>query len=50
MGQGIGGHSWRTAGDLGGSFKGIPAALFRDGFDVYARNELHKFGGPGGLE
>ena len=47
-GKEVGGHSWRTAGDLGGSFQGIPAALFRDGFDVYARNELHKFGGPGG--
>lgn len=46
-GREVGGHSWRTAGDLGGSFEGIPAALFRDGFDVYARNELHKFGGPG---
>ena len=43
----VGGHSWRTAGDLGGSFEGIPSALFRDGFDVYARNELHKFGKPG---
>jgi alpha-galactosidase len=47
-GKEVGGHSWRTAGDLGGSFQGIPRALFRDGFDVYARNELHKFGGPGG--
>jgi alpha-galactosidase len=46
-GKEIGGHSWRTAGDLGGSFQGIPMALFRDGFDVYSRNELHKFGGPG---
>ena len=46
-GKEVGGNSWRTAGDLGGSFKGIPTALFRDGFDVYARNELHKFGGPG---
>lgn len=46
-GKEVGGHSWRTAGDLGGSFEGIPAALFRDGFDVYAKNELHKFGGPG---
>jgi alpha-galactosidase len=46
-GKEIGGHSWRTAGDLGGSFQGIPLALFRDGFDVYARNQLHKFGGPG---
>jgi alpha-galactosidase len=47
-GKEVGGHSWRTAGDLGGSFNGIPGALFRDGFDVYARNELHKYGGPGG--
>ena len=47
-GRKAGGQSWRTAGDLGGSFEGIPAALFRDGFDVYAKNKLHKFGGPGG--
>lgn len=47
-GKEIGGHSWRTAGDLGGSFQAIPLALFRDGFDVYSRNELHRFGGPGG--
>ena len=46
-GKEVGGHSWRTAGDLGGSFQGIPRALFRDGFDVYSRNELHKYGGPG---
>ncbi|MBI4658522.1 MAG: putative Ig domain-containing protein [Verrucomicrobia bacterium] len=46
-GQEVGGHSWRTAGDLGLSFEGIATALFRDGFDVYSRNELHKFGGPG---
>lgn len=46
-GKEVGGNSWRTAGDLGGSFEGIPAALFRDGFDVYARNNLEKFGGPG---
>jgi alpha-galactosidase len=46
-GKEVGGHSWRTAGDLGGSFEGIPAALFRDGFDVYAKNQLHRFGGPG---
>jgi alpha-galactosidase len=46
-GREVGGNSWRTAGDLGGSFEGIPQALFRDGFDVYAKNELHKFGGPG---
>ena len=47
-GKEIGGHSWRTAGDLGGSFYGIPGALFRDGFDVYSSKELHKYGGPGG--
>jgi alpha-galactosidase len=47
-GKEVGGHSWRTAGDLGGSFYGIPGALFRDGFDVYASKELHKYGGPGG--
>jgi alpha-galactosidase len=46
-GKGVGGNSWRTAGDLGGSFEGIPAALFRDGFDVYSRNQLHRFAGPG---
>jgi alpha-galactosidase len=33
--------------NLCGSFEGIPAALFRDGFDVYAANQLHRFGGPG---
>ena len=47
-GKEVGGNSWRTAGDLGGSFEGIPIALFRDGFDVYAGNQLEKFGGPGG--
>ena len=47
-GKEIGGQSWRTAGDLGGSFEGIPKALFRDGFDLYAAKDLHKFGGPGG--
>jgi alpha-galactosidase len=47
-GKEIGGHSWRTAGDLGGSFQGIPRALFRDGFDVYSSKGLHKYAGPGG--
>jgi len=46
-GREVGGNSWRTAGDLGGSFEKIGIALFRDGFDVYAANELHKYGGPG---
>ena len=47
-GKAVGGNSWRTAGDLGGSFEGIAAALFRDGFDVYSRNKLHLYGSPGG--
>jgi alpha-galactosidase len=46
-GRSVGGHSWRTAGDLGLTFEGIETALFKDGFDVYADNELHRFGGPG---
>jgi alpha-galactosidase len=46
-GREVGGNSWRTAGDLGGSFEGIPAALFRDGFDIYAANDLQRYGGPG---
>jgi len=47
-GRAVGGQCWRTAGDFGERFEGIPAALFRDGFDLYAAKELHKFGGPGG--
>ena len=47
-GKSVGGHSWRTAGDLGLSFEGIGTALFRDGFDVFTKNELQKYGGPGG--
>jgi len=47
-GRSVGGNSWRTAGDLGGSFEGIGTALFRDGFDVFTNNELYKYGGPGG--
>lgn len=47
-GKSVGGNSWRTAGDLGGSFEGIGTALFRDGFDVFTDNELQKYGGPGG--
>ena len=46
-GREVGGNSWRTAGDLGLRFEEIGTALFRDGFDVYADNELHRFGGPG---
>jgi alpha-galactosidase len=47
-GKEVGGNSWRTAGDLGGSFEKIGLALFRDGFDLYADKELHRYGGPGG--
>jgi alpha-galactosidase len=47
-GKQVGGNSWRTAGDLGGSFEGIGTALFRDGFDVYSTDSLHLYGGPGG--
>lgn len=47
-GKEVGGNSWRTAGDLGGSFEGIGTALFRDGFDVYSKNDLHLYGGRGG--
>ncbi len=47
-GKSVGGNSWRTAGDLGGSFEEIGTALFRDGFDVFTDNELQRYGGPGG--
>jgi len=47
-GKEVGGHSWRTAGDLGQTYEGIATALFRDGFDVYAEKSLHQYGGPGG--
>lgn len=47
-GKDVGGQSWRTAGDLGGSFEGIGTALFRDGFDVFTENQLQNYGGPGG--
>jgi alpha-galactosidase len=47
-GKEVGGNSWRTAGDLGGTFEEIGKALFRDGFDVYTRESLYKYGGLGG--
>ena len=47
-GKEVGGNSWRTAGDLGGTFAEIGLALFRDGFDVYSKNNLHHYGRPGG--
>ena len=46
-GRAVGGNSWRTAGDLGLTFEGIGANLFKDGFDIYADDALHRFGGPG---
>jgi alpha-galactosidase len=47
-GKQVGGQSWRTAGDLGGSFDDIGKALFRDGFDVYSSDSLNLFAGQGG--
>jgi alpha-galactosidase len=47
-GRQVGGNSWRTAGDLGGSFEMIGQALFRDGFDLYSQYHLEKYCGPGG--
>jgi alpha-galactosidase len=47
-GKAVGGNSWRTAGDLGGSFEKIGVALFRDGFDLYAEKGLERWGRPGG--
>jgi alpha-galactosidase len=44
-GREVGGNSWRTAGDLGGSFEGIAAAIFRDGF---GNNGREQYAGPGG--
>ncbi|HEY0866691.1 MAG TPA: NPCBM/NEW2 domain-containing protein, partial [Fimbriimonas sp.] len=41
-GKEVGGHSWRTAGDLGIGFP-----LFREGLDLYADEELHRYAGPG---
>ena len=48
-GKEVGGNSWRTAGDLGrGYFSGQYDLICRDVFDLYANDELHKYGGPGG--
>lgn len=41
-GKEVGGHSWRTADDLGHRF-----GLFQDGFELYARENLHRYAGPG---
>ncbi|MGA2867480.1 MAG: NPCBM/NEW2 domain-containing protein [Verrucomicrobiota bacterium] len=47
-GKAVGGHSWRTAGDLGGTYEGMGTLLFQDGFDLYAHEHLDRYGGPGG--
>lgn len=41
-GKEVGGHSWRTADDLGHRF-----TLFQDGFDLYSRERLDRYAGPG---
>jgi alpha-galactosidase len=40
-------NSWRTAYDLGGNMDSILTRVYRDGFDLYARKELHKYAKPG---
>ena len=47
-GKKVGGHSWRTAGDFGATHEGISMRLYTEVFDVYARHQLHRYGGPGG--
>ncbi len=41
-GKQVGGHSWRTAGDLGIGF-----TMFEDGFNLYGKAQLEKYSGPG---
>ena len=48
LGQGVGGHSWRTAGDLGGSSRTFPTAAVPRRFRPLRPQRLHKYGGPGG--
>ncbi len=45
-GRGVGGHSWRTAGDLGAEFD-RPFHAISGVFDLYGRNEVQKYAGPG---
>ena len=47
-GREVGGHSWRTSRDLGADSKEIGNRLYTDVFDVYAKEELHQYAGPGG--
>lgn len=41
-GKKVGGHSWRTAGDLGNGL-----TMYQDGFDLYAKAHLELFAHPG---
>ena len=41
-GKSVGGHSWRTAGDLGVGF-----TMFQDGFDLYSKQHLEKYASAG---
>lgn len=41
-GKEVGGHSWRTAGDLGAGY-----TMFEDGFNLYGRAHLERYAGPG---
>lgn len=41
------GNSWRTAGDLGGGLDYMPSAMDRDVFELFGRNVLQKYCGPG---
>ena len=43
-GEEVGGNSWRTTGDLGGSFEDIPKAIYSFGF---GENGIEKYAGPG---
>ena len=48
-GKEVGGNSWRTADDLGRGFYAEQFELMgREVFDRYTKNDLHKYGGPGG--
>ena len=47
-GREVGGHSWRTGRRFGRQLPRNPRQLFRDVFDLYGRNELQKYSGPGG--
>jgi alpha-galactosidase len=44
-GQDIGGHAWRTTGDIGGNMKGLTTMMFQIGF---YQEPLGKFIRPGG--